>query len=87
MSLAALLTGNATLIVGVDTDPDEPDLTRVYINSRGLCQYVLVSGPSADEVRRAWGSGHKVTMPTPREYYVDDAERARLIAKANEVWA
>ena len=79
MSLFGLRAGSHVLIVGVEPDPEEPDLTRVYIDARYLCKYVLCSGESAESVRRAWGSsGHHVTCPTPESYYVDDEQLAHI---------
>lgn len=62
-----------TLIVGVEDDPDEPGLLRVYIQARSLWRYVLVSDPAEQErVRRAWGSSRHLFMPSPDGFYTDE---------------
>ena len=84
MSFLGLATGTHALIVGVEPDPDEPELTRVYLGSRHMCQYVLVSGDSAESVKNAWNSAHHVTAPWPSSVYVDDDERARIVAARDD---
>lgn len=85
MSGIDLMFGGKSLIVGVEQDPDETELTRVYIDSRGLCRYVLVKGESAEAVKRAWGStAHHLMMPTPAEVYIDDEQIARNQARNDE---
>lgn len=82
MSAIDLMFGGKSLIVGVERDPAEPELTRVYIDSRGLCRYVLVKGDDAENVKRAWGgTSHHLMMPTPAEVYVDDDQIARNRAR------
>lgn len=81
--IIGMALGTHTLIVGVEQDPDEPDLTRVYVGARYLCRYVLVSGDDAERAKRAWGSSQHCTTPMPDAYYVDDEQLAR-IAERNE---
>jgi hypothetical protein len=69
MSFAALLTGNACLIVGVEDDPDGS--LRVYLGARWKGIHVHVDDETARaEIRRAWGdplSAHVFTARPPAD--------------------
>lgn len=65
MGFLDILTGNATLVVGIEDTPD--GALKVYIDARYLRRYVVATDPDEiAEVRRAWNSstGH-VFMRTP----------------------
>jgi hypothetical protein len=59
------LLGLDVLIVGVEDDPDEPHLTRVYFAARYRGIYVLCEGEDAERVKRVWRGGQHVTMRKP----------------------
>lgn len=69
-----LLSPNGHLIVGVEQDSDEPELTRVYLDDRAKWHYVLVEGEQAEKVKAAWDGayGHlTTTIPPGTAIYVD----------------
>jgi hypothetical protein len=78
-----MLLGDHVLITGVEDDPTEPDLLRVYIGPRYEWRYVLVGDPAEQEkVRRAWGyTLSHLTMARPDHYYVDEAALAEMRAR------
>lgn len=81
-----LAFGTHVLITGVEPDPVDPALLRVYVGPRYNWHYVLIE--DADDQQRmlsAWGSlSAHVTMPIPPEgsVYVDEAH-AKARAEAS----
>lgn len=70
------------LIVGVETDPDDPMLTRVYLDARYQWCYILVAGDDALAVERAWrgGAGHLTTrLRDGAAVYVDEEARDAVL--------
>lgn len=49
-----VLSGRGVFVVGVEDEPDDPDVVRVYVDARYRGLYFTVDGPRADEARRAW---------------------------------
>ena len=78
----------STLITGLEQDPDEPDMLRVYVGSRGNWNYVLASGDEADKVRRGWGRGGHLTTDLPPDavIYHDAAGKADAKRRADAEW-
>lgn len=64
MSLLGVALGTHTFVVGVEDQED--GALRVYVGERRLGLYVLVEdeAPQA-EVRRAWATADRLTMPKP----------------------
>ena len=63
--LADLLTGNTTLVVGIE---ETEDGLKVYVGSRWKNKYLLIEdAKDQDTVRRAWHSGGKVLLPLPNK--------------------
>lgn len=85
-----MLMPGSVLITGVEDDPDEPGLLRVYVGARGGWNYVLVSDPADQEsIRSAWGSTakHLTTRLDPDAPIYHDADgKAAAKARAEELW-
>ena len=82
MSLFDLLAGKSTLITGVETDPDDPTMTRVYVGARSNWNYVLTSGEDAEAVLRSWRQGgHTFTTLDPDAVVYHDEEGKLECAK------
>ena len=79
---------SAVLVTGVESDPDEPDMTRVYVGPRYDWKYVLVSGDEALKVRREFhGSTHLVTVLDPEAQIFQDVKAKDLrAAQAEASW-
>lgn len=83
------IAGRSALIVGIEDDPDEPELLRVYVGHRGAWTFVLVSDPADQEaVRREWSDTtcHVLyaNLPADAPIYVDEARRDAARRKASD---
>lgn len=83
MSAIDLLFGTGVLVTGVEPDPDEEGLTRVYVGARYEWNYVLVAEPDATRIRQAFGSCHHLTIPKPEGYYHDAEAKAAARREAD----
>ena len=73
MSTMSIFSQHATLITGVERDPEEPDLIRVYVGPRGNWNFVLTSDES---VEREWNNSvrHLFTEVPPGTPIYHDAD-------------
>lgn len=64
-SMVGLFTGDTTVLVGIEDDPDGG--LRCYLGARYRGLYVIVDDPDTMErIRRAWAdSSSHVLFPTP----------------------
>ena len=70
---------NSVLITGIDVDPDEPDMTRVYVGHRSDWKYVLVDADTARMLRSEYGSCMHLTTVLDRDaviYHDPDGQAA-----------
>lgn len=53
------------LVVGIEPDAEEPELTRIYIDARYEKRFVLAGEEDAERIRRAWASTAHLTINLP----------------------
>lgn len=84
----SILDPSAVLISGVESDPEEPDMFRVYVGPRYNWKYVLVSGDEGLKVKREFhGSSRLVTVLDPEaQIYQDVKEKDLRAAQAEASW-
>src|SRR5687767_14429329 len=76
--IAALLPGNATLLVGVERETD--GALRLYVGARYRGTYAVIApGEDTDRVEAAWNGsmGHLWMTPIPDALFCDKAEQGR----------
>lgn len=62
--------GASRLLVGIETDDQEPDMTRLYIDARWQNRYILVTRDEGDRIERQWGSGQHMFIDIPDDALV-----------------
>lgn len=64
------------LMVGIETDPNEPELTRIYVGTVSPFRtFILVDEKGAEQARRTWNStlGHVyIDLPQGVEIYREE---------------
>jgi hypothetical protein len=83
-SMLGLFTGDTTILVGVEDDPDGG--LRCYVGARYRGLYVIVDDPKEMErVQHAWAGGGHVLMPVPpAECVYSDKEDAALPSRDSD---
>ena len=74
---------HATLITGVERDPEEPDLIRVYVGHRGNWNFVLTADES---IESEWNNSarHLFTEVPPDVPVYHDAEGKAAAREATD---
>jgi len=77
---------SGVMVTGIEDDPDEYGLLRVYVGPRYNWNFVLASGNDAENVRGAWaGGGHvSIRMRDDATIYHDPEGLARSRSVAAE---
>ena len=55
---ALAFSGRGVEIVGVEDEPEDPDVVRIYVGARYRGLYFTVDGPRAEQARRDWRASY-----------------------------